>query len=67
VHPEPDDLRGAGRTTDTIVTRVVGDRRDSISRQSSRSVTYPGSGHAHVSAQLLHGLLGLITTSNIRI
>jgi hypothetical protein len=21
-------------------------------------VTYPGSGHAHVSAQLLHGLLG---------
>jgi hypothetical protein len=21
-HPEPDDLRGAGRTTDTIVTRA---------------------------------------------
>ncbi len=45
----------------------LGDRRDSISLQASRSVTYPGSGHAHVSAQLLHGLLGLITTSNIRI
>jgi len=30
-------------------------------------VTYPGSGHAHVSAQLLHGLLGLITTNSIRI
>jgi hypothetical protein len=38
-----------------------------MSRQLLRSVADPGSGRAHVSAQLLHGLLGLIATSNIRI
>jgi hypothetical protein len=38
--------------------RIVGDRRDSISRQSSRSVTYPWKRSRACTRSFLHGLLG---------